>query len=127
MLEDDSRYLIYWLLRQSIEVKAHSGKRVAGTVERVYRDVMDGKVEVTVGGKRLAFVEPDAIMKDGDDVVFVYGVGQVRPETDEEVFSEARSASAAGESFDEMLHRTAPRLRRETRFVVRPSLQTCPP
>jgi hypothetical protein len=119
-----NRYLIYELLRRHVELREPNGRKASGFVERVYRNVMEGFVEMTMGGKRMSFVEPAAIVQEGEEVVFVYGSLGELDESDEALFAEARLAGHAGESVDEVIRRTAPARKRETRFAMVPKPQT---
>ena len=109
---EDSRYLIYELLHRRIAVTAKQG-RVRGEVRKVYRDVLENRVKVTVDGKEVEFQEPTTIRRDGDDVVFSYGRAGIE-EDDRVLFAEAHQAG--GESLHDVLRRTAPVQTRETRF-----------
>lgn len=70
------RYLIYKLLGRHVDVRMPSrlgSKRVSGTVERVFRDIFDNVIEVTLNGRRHFFEEPDVIVRDEDNLMFLYG------------------------------------------------------
>jgi len=115
-----NRYLIYELLQKKIMIQdiGGNGKKAKGVVERVYRDVLEGQIELTIGGKRVSFTEPAAVVREGNDVVFLYGTLGEIDDSDEALFEEARLAAHSGESVDEVMKRTAPKVRRETRFVM---------
>ena len=115
-----NRYLIYELLQKKIMIQdaGGNGKKARGVVERVYRDVLEGQIEFTIGGKRVSFTEPAAVVQEGKDIVFLYGTLGEIDDSDEALFEEARMAGHSGESVDEVMRRTAPKVRRETRFVL---------
>ena len=119
-----SRYLIYSLLRRFVDIHDHAGKKTSGVVRRVYRNVMDGVVELNLGGKQFSFTEPTSISLQGNEVIFIYGSAGSDEDSDEALFREARLASHCGESMDDVLRRTEPTLRKETRFKLGPKLSS---
>jgi hypothetical protein len=119
---NSSRYLIYKLLHHRIFVMDKRGRRAKGVVNRVYRDIMDGKVELTVGEKEIAFPEPNAISLEKNAVVFVYGRSGLQEDNDDMLFTEIRNGSNTGESLGDVLKRTAPIRKRETRFYLEPAM-----
>lgn len=118
--DGSSRYLIYSLLKRYVDVHDHAGKKTSGIVQRVYRNVMDGVVEMTMGGRQFTFAEPAAIELEGNEVVFIYGSLGAEDDSDEALFREARIAAHAGESMDDVLRRTTPARQREMRFRFGP-------
>ena len=122
MDDGSGRYLVYLLLHRQIRVMERNGKKVAGEVKRVYRDVMSGTVKVTVGGREISFAEPNAIRLDGDDVIFSYGRTGLTEDSDNALWTEVRSGANTGESVDDVLKRTSPVVKRETRFYLEPVL-----
>jgi len=117
---DQNRYLIYRLLHRRIEVQERNGKKARGEVKRVYRNIMDGVVELTVGERNVVFQEPTAICLDGDDLVFSYGRAGLIDDSDETLWAEVRAGANRGESLGDVLKRTAPAYRQETRFCLSP-------
>jgi len=73
-------------------------------VERVCRDIFGKTVEVTIDGCCYGFKEPEAIIEDGDTIIFMYG--DIEPEPEVEGF-EVPSYNAYDESLHEHLSRTA--------------------
>ena len=70
------RYLIYTLLGRSVEVRMPvrmGGLRLKGVVEKVYRDIFHGEVEVTISGESHRFREPAAIVMEEGRINFLYG------------------------------------------------------
>lgn len=102
-MHDHDRYLIYRLLGREVEIRRPArlgGQRLRGIVEKVYRDIFEGSVEVTVSGEVHIFREPSAIIPEGDDIHFLYG--DVEPSEEAEV----PSFNAYDESLHEHLRRT---------------------
>jgi hypothetical protein len=122
MDDGSGRYLIYRLLHRQIRVVERNGKKAKGEVKRVYRDIMSGVVRVTVGGREISFAEPNAIRLDGEDVVFSYGRTGLTEDSDTALWTEVRSGANTGESVDDVLKRTSPVVKRETRFYLEPAL-----
>jgi hypothetical protein len=120
MENNSSRYLIYRLLHRQVQVQERNGKVAKGEVRRVYRNVMEGVVEVTVGEKDVVFQEPSAICLEGEDVVFSYGRAGLTDDSDELLWAEVREGATKGESLGDVLKRTAPAYRHETRFFLAP-------
>jgi len=118
--EGSSRYLIYRLLHRQVRVQEKSGRKSSGMVRRVYRNIMDGVVELTVGDRDVVFDEPSVIRLDGDELVFGYGRAGLTEDNDSALFAEMRAGSNTGESLGDVLKRTAPVHRRETRFCLGP-------
>jgi hypothetical protein len=114
-----SRYLIYHLLHKKVFIRGHGGT-AKGIVHRVYRNVMDNKVEIRVGRREMAFNEPNVISSEGSDIVFVYGRAGLVEDNDDFLFAEMRAGSNTGESLDDVVKRTAPIKKRETRFSLEP-------
>lgn len=117
-LADTSRYLIYQLLRRKVDIHFFGKEPVSGIVDRVYRNIMENVVEVTLCGRCHVFDEPTHIFQNGNEVVFMYGCNSMEEQTDEQLFQEARLASHAGESVDDVLRRTQPAIKRELRIVL---------
>ena len=117
MFDGSGRYLIYRLLHRCVKVE-QKGKRTNGVVNKVYRNIMDGVVELTVGNRSVTFDEPTTIRLDGDDVVFSYGSPGLMDDSDDALWEEVREGANSGESLGDVLRRTAPAYRRETRFCI---------
>jgi hypothetical protein len=105
------------MLGREVEVRlpARGGKGVVvGVVEKVCRNIFDDMVEVTVGGRLHSFREPKVILCDGRQLLFVYGIGG--NSSDEEFFNEVCRTSTSGETFQEVLKRTEPKVEPPTTF-----------
>jgi hypothetical protein len=122
MDDGSGRYLIYRLLHRQIRVVERSGKKTEGEVKRVYRDIMSGVVRVTVGGREVVLDEPSMIRMDGEDMIFSYGRTGLTEDSDNALWAEVRTGANTGESVDDVIKRTAPTIRRETRFYLEPVL-----
>jgi hypothetical protein len=119
-MQNHDRYLIYKLLGRRVEVRLPArfgGKRIQGVVERVCRDIFGNAVEVTINSCRHAFREPEAIVEDGSDILFLYGDLEPEPEPGEDGF-EVPVYNAYDESLHEHLSRTARRPVSKTVFKV---------
>lgn len=120
MTQKEGPLLIYRMLHRQVQVQERSGKRAKGMVRRVYRNIMDGVVELTVGERQVVFTEPTAIRLDGEDVVFSYGKAGLVDDSDETLWAEVRAGANTGEGLADVLRRTAPAYKRETRFSLAP-------
>lgn len=101
------RYLIYQLLGRHVDVRLPSrlgSKRVSGTVERVFRDIFDNVIEVTLNGRRHFFEEPEAIVRTDDDLMFLYG--NVDDDDDEKTMLDS-DFNGYQESIHEHIRRTS--------------------
>jgi len=102
-MHEHDRYLIYRLLGREVEIRRPArlgGQRLRGIVEKVYRDIFEGAVEVTVSGEVHVFQEPSAIVPNGDDILFLYG--DIEPNKEDEM----PSFNAYDEDLDTHLRRT---------------------
>lgn len=75
-MKGHDRYLIYRLLGRSVEIRMPvrlGGQRLKGTVDKVFRDIFNGQVSVTISGDIHHFREPRAIVKEGGSIHFIYG------------------------------------------------------
>ena len=119
-MEGHDRYLIYRLLGRRVEVRTPArfgGRRIRGVVERVCRDIFENAVEVTLSGCRHVFREPQAIVADGPNILFLYGDVEPEPEPGDAAF-EVPDYNAYEESLHEHLDRTARRPVSKTVFKV---------
>jgi len=116
MMVAHDRYLIYEMLGKNVRVERSGmgGPKVEGFVDKVFRDIFDNVVVITVDGVSRKFKEPDAIVRQGKDVLFVYGDISVQDE-DEELFSALRDSY---ENIYDVIERTTPRPRKTLLFVV---------
>jgi hypothetical protein len=112
------------MLNRHVDIQIHNGKRYSGFVSRVYRNVLDNQVELTIGGKVRCFEEPNLIVQDGEELVFIYGHITLSDESDDALFAEARMSSHSGESMDDIIKRTNQALKKESRFKLGEKLET---
>jgi hypothetical protein len=119
-MQNHDRYLIYKLLGRRIEVRLPArfgGQRIKGVAERVCRDIFGNAVEVTINSRRHVFREPEAIIEDGANILFLYG--DVEPESQPgEARFEVPVYNAYDESLHEHLNRTARRPVSKTVFKL---------
>lgn len=114
-MDRHNRYAIYHLLGRSVDIRlsAHEGaQRICGVVQKVWRDIFEGCVRVTVDGHEHAFREPEAIVPVDDGVHFLYGDVE---DSDEGVIPEF---NGYGESLHGYLRRTSRRPVHRTVFRV---------
>ena len=88
-----------------------------GVVERVCRDIFGNEVEITINSCRHAFREPEAIIEDGANILFLYGDVEPEPEPGEDGF-EVPVYNSYNESLHEHLSRTARRPISKTVFKL---------
>ena len=114
----NDRYLIYKMIGRMVIFRSpRRGPRISGYVERVYRDVFEQEVELTIQGRAIRVREPAVIRMDGSDIVFLYGdVGQ-HELTDKKLFKEM-AEHRFKESMSDTLQRVTPRTVTETRFEI---------
>ena len=118
MSTEHDRYLIYQMLgrRVTVSVPTRFGRRrMSAVVERVYRDVFENVVELVMAGRSHVFREPQFIVGENGEVVFVYGT-VVTDETDDVLFREIRSSYA--ESLYDVMRRTEPELVKKVHFKL---------
>jgi hypothetical protein len=119
MILENDRYLIYTLLGRSVEIRLsmrHGGHRLMGVVEKVYRDIFNNQVEVTVSGEKHSFQEPTAIVHDNNNEIhFLYG--DLGADIEPSGF-ELPEYNAYDESLHEHLRRTEKRPVSRTVFKV---------
>ena len=96
---DNDRYGIYSLKGQRIKCRvppAFGGHKIKGIVKRVFRNVMEDRLELSVGGVLYYFREPDTILVDEEEVVLVYGEMEECPEVEDEVVFANLHATTGG-------------------------------
>lgn len=112
----EERYLIYQLLQRHVDAKIPKrfGDDFQGLVTRVYRDVIDGHIYITVDDEHVYVLrEPDVIAQDGDDILFVYGSED--DTTDDDFFEELMNTASRGGYVDSVLDS----LNHEEKTIVR--------
>jgi hypothetical protein len=110
-----NRYAIYHLLGRTVDIRlsAHEGaQRICGVVEKVWRDIFEGCVRVTVDGDEYEFREPSAIVSAEEGVHFLYGDVEFEEE------GVVPDYNGYGESLHGYLRRTARRPVHRTVFRV---------
>lgn len=97
------KYLVYELKNKYIQAdipKRFGGYKIHGWVEKIYRDVIEKRIELTVGKKVYRIAEPNKIVSmDEGGVLFVYGTENHHLE-DEDLFNELRAVSQHGGDVD---------------------------
>jgi len=99
------RYAIYDMIGRVVRFRLPSrlgGKVGDGLVSEVYRDVLEHKVEITIGSKTYVFREPTSVERSEDDpnvLTFIYG--NQEPVTDEQFQEEHHKANIAGHGTEE--------------------------
>jgi hypothetical protein len=96
----NDRYRIYGLLGRVVEIQLpdrFGGDRIDGIVDRVYRDIFERQIQITLDGVRHTFQEPDAIVSEGETMVFVYGDVDSDTEDDDAVFRDLMAGSYDGD------------------------------
>lgn len=117
-MENNNRYLIYKMLGRKVDVilpNRFGGQKIKGVVERVCRDIFGNAIEITIDGHRNTFREPEAIIAEGDSIMFMYG--DVDPEPVKVGF-EVPNYNGYDESLHEHLKRTARRPVSQTVFKL---------
>jgi hypothetical protein len=112
-----NRYLIYRMLGREVSfVPQRSSRKISGITERVYRDIFDNVVELTVSGRVFRFKEPTLIAMHGDRIVFVYGKTSLVEQDDNALFTEMQERY--GETVDDVMRRMMPSKARVLWFAV---------
>ena len=97
------KYLVYELKNKHVQSdvpKRFGGYKIRGWIEKVYRDVIEKCIELTVGKKVYRIAEPNKIVSmDDGGVLFVYGHENHHLE-DEDLFTELRAISQHGGDVD---------------------------
>lgn len=98
------RYAVYDMIGKVVRFKLPNklgGKSGDGLVTEVYRDVMEHKIELSMGKKTFVFREPSSVefYDDSNTIVFIYG--NQDPVTDETFLEEHRKASIRGSGTEE--------------------------
>lgn len=112
----EERYFIYQLLQRHVNAKIPKrfGDDFEGLVTRVYRDVIDEHIYITVDDEHVYVLrEPDVIVKEGDDILFVYGSDD--DTTDDDFFDEWTKTAPRGGYVDSVLNS----LKHEEKTIVR--------
>ena len=117
------RYLIYDMLGREVSFNTPlRGRRVGakrvGVVEQVYRNIFENVVELTMSGRIFQFGEPAIIIKDRDNILFVYGDISSSDLTDDELFEEMAASAQRGETLQDVLNRTQPDIIRVVSFAL---------
>ncbi len=120
---DHDRYLLYEMLCRKVSFRApvrgrRRGRKRTGVVEQVCRNIFENAVELTLSGQLFQFDEPEKIVRYGGSIVFVYGDINVTEMTDDELFTEMRLSADNGETLQEILSRTRPRVIRMVTFML---------
>ena len=120
---DHDRYLIYEMLNRKVSFRAPvrgrgRGRKQTGVVEQVCRNIFENVVELTLSGQLFQFAEPVVIVRYNGTIVFVYGDINTPEMTDEELFMEMRLSADKGETLQEILSRTRPRVIQMVTFML---------
>ena len=105
---EHNRYLIYQLKSQHVLAavpRILGGYKIKGVVDDVFRDVMEGNIEIKVGDNVYIFNEPHVILENSGSINFIYG--KKRKEGDEILWDEFREVAQSGGSINEALENTA--------------------
>ena len=100
-----NRYAIYEMLDKEVKTKLtkyFGGHKISGKCTKVYRDIMNNVIELTVGSKSYQLKEPDVIFTEGENIFFLYGIEEEEI-TDDELFDEMRLKAANGANIDGIL------------------------
>ncbi len=100
-----NRYLMYKMLGRYIEADLplhFGGQKINGVVERIYRNVFHGTIDISLSGQEYSFREPDDVIKNNSNIVFLYG--DVKEKEDDDVKTEFDSYT---ESVVDYLTRTS--------------------
>jgi len=117
MMSKSDRYVVYQMLGAVINFK--DGKNVIkGKVDEVLRDIFEDEIVLRIGTEQYIFPEPQLMLREGSNVVFVYGDLEGVEIDDEELFKETRMSGFSGETMDEVLKRTAKGKLSELRFDI---------
>ena len=118
-MRGNDRYLIYRMLHRHIEFRSARGATVRGTVNKIFRDIFDNAIKITISGRTYSFREPSSIVRVKNDVVFVYGEDAEISEKDEKaLWREIRRASYSGETPFDVVERTQGNVMTTVRFFV---------
>lgn len=97
------KYLVYELKNKHVTAdvpKRFGGYKIRGWIEKVYRDVIEKRIELTVGKSIYRIAEPNKIVRlDDGGVLFVYGT-ESHHLADEDLFNELRAVSQHGGDVD---------------------------
>lgn len=100
----NDRYLIYEMLDKQISFYKQMNKNkvnIKGVVSDVYRDIIEGNIEITISGVKNIFREPNAIYRSDKFICFCYG--NVEDMTDDKFFKEFPLLAEKGMGVDEAL------------------------
>jgi hypothetical protein len=101
------RYLIYRMLGREVSfLPQRSSKKFSGITERVFRNIFDNVVEITVSGRTFKFREPTLIAMHKDKIIFVYGNAVSAEPDDDMLFAEMQERF--GETIDDVIRRMTP-------------------
>ena len=105
---EHNRYLIYQLKSRHVLAtvpRILGGYKIKGIVANVFRDVMEGNIEIKVGDNVYILNEPHVILENSGSINFIYG--KKRKENDEILWNEFREVAQSGGSINEALENTA--------------------
>jgi hypothetical protein len=91
------RYAIYEMMDMDVRFRLPErlgGRTVEGPCVKVYRNVLEKRIEVTVGARVYEFREPTSVERCGDVISFVYG--DDTPITDDQFFEHNAQSSSHG-------------------------------
>ena len=104
----NDRYLIYTLKGKRVRAivpKRFGGFVLNGVVSRVYRDVLDKNISISIQDKVYVFREPDIITSlDEHEILFIYGRNpNTTITTDEQLLEEMRTIAYHGGNIDDAM------------------------
>jgi len=122
-ITEHDRYLIYDMLGKKVTFRApvrgrRKGRKRSGVVEQIGRNIFDNAVELTLSGRLFQFDEPVAIVGQNGSIVFIYGDINTPEMSDDELFQEMRDSAPRGETIQDILSRTRPKVVRAVTFTV---------
>jgi hypothetical protein len=98
------RYAIYDMIGKVVRFRLPlrlGGKIGDGLVSEVYRDVLEHKIEITIGSKTYVFREPNSVEREDEDNAIMFVYGNQDPVTDAQFQEEHHKANIAGQGTEE--------------------------
>ncbi len=126
-LELHDRYSFYNMNGLKVKAKVpkelclHSkhpmGYSLNGKVSKCFRDVLEGKIHIVVGGRTYVFDEPNYMIPKARGILFIYGHDTMEC-TDEELFDTLRDIAIAGCNINDAIERTLVQSKKIIHFYI---------